>query len=230
MIVLNRDESGYFFRMNTIHAPVKSRPAMPRRPLRRRGFTLIELLVVIAIIALLGALLLPAMLGARKRASATRCLSNLRQIGLAQNFYGMDHDGMYTPKFNPSPISWQKHLEPYLPGHERTNIQSVLNCPESARKLTTANATSYALNAYVEWPQWNYQAAAVPSPSTIILIGDVVEGNTDIMYEADRNQTWGVPGFRHGSQDRANMLFCDGSVSSHPREDLLLAEGRWRWW
>lgn len=193
------------------------------------GFTLIELLVVVAIIAILGALLFPMVGRARASAQTTKCLSNLRQIGIAQTAYRADHDNRFTPKFNPSPLSWQRHLEPYILSQGgRTNVESVLNCSVSGP--LAGNQTSYALNAYMEWAQWNYNAAVVERPNHIILIGDVVEGNTDIMYEADRNQTWGVPGFRHGSRDLANMLFVDGGVKSLKREELLLASGRWRWW
>lgn len=61
----------------------------------RRGFTLIELLVVISIIAVLVAILLPALRAARETAISVQCLSNLRQSGIAAAAYAADHEGVF---------------------------------------------------------------------------------------------------------------------------------------
>src|SRR5579864_5876391 len=119
-----------------------------RRKLRRRAFTLIELLVVVAIIAVLVALLLPALSGAKAKARRTVCSSNLKQINLGVRIYSDEFNDMAPRLTNGAPVwfRYRELLQSYLGFKGPPSPQDkVFACPSDTfyYKLTETGNLQY---------------------------------------------------------------------------------------
>jgi len=118
---------------------------MTRRP--QHGFTLIELLVVISIIAILIALLLPALKSARLVARQASCLSNHRQMGIALHLWVNDDDFRLPYGFNAGQYQWQQKVGEFM---NVKNWDDRLQCPNATVPKGLHYSTNPALMPKVD--------------------------------------------------------------------------------
>ena len=177
-------------------------------PLASHPFTLIELLVVIAIIAILAAMLMPALQQARERGKTANCMNNLKQINVGFVFYGDSFDGWYMPYDDATAAYtryWQNKVAQYGLGSAKltsyvdlAKYPACYACPSARPPVygwsDGARATdklSYGFSFYTlsaSYAKYNYSCkpANIKQPSKAVLLADiecrVFDGNNFICY------------------------------------------------
>jgi prepilin-type N-terminal cleavage/methylation domain-containing protein len=187
-----------------------------RRP--SNGFSLVELLVVIGLIAVLIAILLPALHRVQEQAKMVQCASNMRQIGMAMLAYSNSNNGWLFPSGLPE-YGYSATLDPTKrwPVHVLTPPtwnNKILLCPAD---FEPAAEHSYILNEHLGLNHIRFSSGDLGghSPDTVVVMGEKKASVSDYYMDiGDFDRC--VEKYRHGVKLGSNYLFLDMHVGITP--------------
>jgi prepilin-type processing-associated H-X9-DG protein/prepilin-type N-terminal cleavage/methylation domain-containing protein len=192
------------------------------------AFTLIELLVVIGIIAILAALLLPAVSKIRRQSQVTQCTNNMRQISHAFQFYLQDHSNRMPQRYYyGTGYGYDLLLIPYLDPNgtvdTSTLAKKIFTCPSQKVNIYPSQP-GYGMNWYYD----NTMVTLVTQPSQTVMAAETLGGG-DGSHRADgRNMPGDIGQLDDQRHDgRANYLFFDGHVAFMLYSETLTPANLW---
>ena len=216
---------------------------------KSKAFTLIELLVVISIIALLIAILLPALGAARKSAQNMQCLSNQRQMGIGLTGYALEHKqllpfGSVTNPADPDHSDWMIEISGYIDGGKGTyNSDTEPNptfiCPSNALNTGFKHYSGHPVLLPTKefgLPDKQMKVDSQARNTEILLLTDgsqVPDGNPDADGNADAN-AYKIYGTKPLTSTKTWYLDRSASdneepIAQGPNTDLRQDRGNVRW-